>query len=61
MLTDPELGRRLVTDWVEKHPIRGSLMARRTTAPLFAQYITEPQRSTLGAIANIDGIARVNQ
>ncbi len=54
MLTDPELGRRLVTDWAEKHPIRGSLMARRTTAPLFAQYTTEPQRSTLGAIANID-------
>ncbi len=54
MLADPELGRRLVTDWAEKHPIRGSLMARRTTAPLFAQYITEPRRSTLAAIANID-------
>ena len=53
-LTDPKLGRQLVTDWVEKHPIRGSLMARRTTAPVFAQYIREPRRSPLDAIANID-------
>ncbi len=54
MLTDPQLGRQLVMDWAEKHPIRGSLMARRTTAPLFAKYITEPQRSAIAAIANID-------
>ncbi len=59
----PERGR--VEAWARAHPLRGSLMARDSTAPLLANLLGQSELSVAGAAASAlegvqDGLARVD-
>ncbi|MCZ6572815.1 MAG: hypothetical protein O7C98_06560 [Planctomycetota bacterium] len=52
--TDGERGKRLVYEWVDQNPIRGSLLNRPTTGPVLARHASSVRRSPFATLQRVE-------